>query len=130
LNSTVFISDNAAVEITFEFEGATSAERTKRVNGFSVKNNPTPDPLGDKPNGLDPSEVTVSWTKKSNAKESRTFALDFGDKEWTELYFDLPELDIEEVKFDFTPDSAAYDWMSISTIRLFGPSQADVDNAK
>ena len=95
-NRTVYNrpSIDESVEITFDFHGMTAEDRNKRINGFSVRN-------CDDMYSRDPDEVTVSWAEDGLHTQSLTFALDFNDKGWTELYFDLPKIDVEEFKFEF-----------------------------
>lgn len=101
-----------SAEIKIKFRGDSQSDRVKRVTGVSFKS--ANDVIE-----RDPTEVTVSWSD-NDASNSLTFELDFEEKRWHELYFDLPQMDVYKISFTFrNPD---FDAIQLGQIKLFGPS--------
>jgi hypothetical protein len=109
----------------FDLDFKFNDDVTRRVNGFFVKSNNGHG--GENPISLDPDEVTVTWDMEADkATKSLTFALDFQDRN-EEIYFDLPDMDVTDLRFTFRNPFGITD---LTAIELFGPSAAAVQTGK
>lgn len=111
---TVYVEHSKPFDIDFKFNDGD----TRRVTGFLIESG------SEEVETLSPNAVTVSWDNETNKPtKSVTFELNFTD-EHQELYFDLPVMDITDLRFTFKNDDGETE---INQIELFGPSDEVIE---